>query len=130
MPFKLPPVNALGLPVFNGDVMGSLVGVMLFPNDLMKAQNYACWHAGRACAKAGPSGVGILESEGLTGKILLGATSHENSEAEKALYAGSQAAFLVHYLWTAIQSHPDVTWEDATKAGEALGSRPIKSLAR
>jgi len=61
-----------------------------------------------------------MQNASLMRSILGGASSHIADESKKAFLRGSMAGCLVHYLWHAMKSHPNVSWEDAMRAAEDI----------
>jgi hypothetical protein len=89
------------LPIFNGDLLSSLLGVMAFPDDMKKAEAHACWLL-------------ALGGETETEKLIkdFGVTY-----AAKIMSGAAEFAF-----W-----HED--WERAKKAGNVAGAVTLAMVA-
>lgn len=123
------------LPIFHCDVSGSLLGVMLFPNDLEKAQSYAAKLLAR-----GPlqdylrAGYDFSQARHIS---LLDALSGDVSNREIATQNlhGKRVGETVKALWALICDRPDIaSWDAAIfvleDAASEVGLRAGRSTFR
>jgi hypothetical protein len=109
------------LPTFHDEPMASLRAVMIFPNDLIKAANYAAW-----CLARGSEGrVADVHAIGIDRfhKIALGAAAHSRLEADQNAFSGGCVGVVVITLLALMTDNPALaSWNRAVKVAAANAS--------
>jgi len=121
------------LPVHQGDVCGSLLGAMLFPNDRAKAESYAA----QLLTKR-PLQDYLQAGYGFAFPIpFLDALGRDLSskEIERQTLHGQRVGEVVKTLWALICSHPDIaSWDSAIcvveDASVAVGLQTSRATLR
>jgi hypothetical protein len=113
-PQHRPGPTIIPLPVYHGDVYGSMVGTMLFPNEPTKADTFAAQHLTKgslqAYLRAGHMLSGLRQIA-LFDAIGRGIASHEIEMQE---LHGQRVGDVVKALWGLICSCPKIaSWETA-----------------
>jgi hypothetical protein len=124
---ELPTYSDASLPIFNGDVVGSLLGVMRFPEDWDKAEIYECWRltrgplstlAERGCA-LDPTVERAITRRGAEFALIV-------DEAKQAETAGTAVGAVTDAMFRLIKQHGGAaTWADAIYALEASSKIPV-----
>jgi hypothetical protein len=111
--------NFIPLPVYRGDVCGSLLGAMLFPSDAAKAETFSA-----QLLTKGPlqdylrAGYGPSPTQEITFLDALG-REISSKEIETQKLHGNRAGEVVKILWALIRSRPDIaSWDSAIRVVE------------
>jgi hypothetical protein len=102
------------LPVYQGDVCGSLLGVMLFPNDLAKAESFSAQLLTKGPLQDYLRAGHRFSPEQLI--LLLDALGRElpSKETARQKLHGQRVGEVVKVLWSLIRNRPDIaSWESA-----------------
>src|SRR5438094_6054203 len=108
--------NVIPMPVYHGDIYGSLCAAMLFPNDRTKAESFCAAHLMKGPVQNYLQAGHTLSKERLV--ALFDARDREISSNEIATqeWHGAVAGEVVKTLWALICSHPDIaSWEYAIR---------------
>ena len=121
----------LSMPVFNGDPVTSLFGVIHFPNDFEKAGILASWKLSGALQAASNEEVAGIPSDRIWA-VLDMARGYPNikQECEAAAYRGTQVGAVISYLWRAISNNESASLEDALRACTDIASEAKLSGVR
>lgn len=113
------------LPVYHGDVCGSLLGAMLFPNDRAKAESFtANLLTKRPLQDYLREGYEITSTRNIA---LFDALGREiaSEEIEAQWLHGQRAGEVVKTLWALIRSRPEIaSWDSAIWVAEDVAASP------